>query len=151
MFFFGRPFVSHIHYTHLSCQSLLWLQNILEPKQPGAKTAHRQKAGPKKYQLVASSDFSVLHVNTSQATAVACRDLVMPEATAWLYAPLPNSSIEQWRMVVIVHWYALFVTSQYDVTFTFAYQRSGEVCWRSMHIILRALSLLVVVLYNVSL
>jgi len=31
-------------------------------------------------------------------------------------------------MVVIVNGYALFVTSQYDVTFTFANQRSGEVC-----------------------
>jgi len=34
--------------------------------------------------------------------------------------PLPNSSIEQWRMVVIVSGYTLFVTSQYDVLFTFA-------------------------------
>jgi len=49
-------------------------------------------------------------------------------ATARMYAPLPNSSIEQWRMVVIVTGYALFVTSQYDVIFTFASQRFGEVC-----------------------
>jgi len=34
--------------------------------------------------------------------------------------PLPNSSIEQWRMVVIVTGYTLFATSQYDVIFTFA-------------------------------
>jgi len=34
--------------------------------------------------------------------------------------PPPNSSIEQWRMVVIVTGHTLFVTSQYDVTFTFA-------------------------------
>jgi len=27
--------------------------------------------------------------------AGACRDLVMPRVTAWLYAPLPNSSIEE--------------------------------------------------------
>ena len=33
---------------------------------------------------------------------VACRGLMMSGATAWLDAPLPNSSIEQWRMVVIV-------------------------------------------------
>jgi len=56
----------------------------------------------------------------------------MPGATAWLDAPLPNSSIEQWRMVVIVTLYALFVTSQYDVIYTFANQRFGEVCWHSM-------------------
>ena len=39
--------------------------------------------------------------------------------------PLPNFdfflyNIEQWRMVVIVTGYALFVTSQYDVIFRFA-------------------------------
>jgi len=35
--------------------------------------------------------------------------------------------MEQWRMVVIVTEYALFVTSQYDVIFTFANQGFGEV------------------------
>jgi len=44
----------------------------------------------------------------------------MPGATASLDAPLPNSSIEQWCVVVIVTGYTLFVTSQYDVIFTFA-------------------------------
>jgi len=34
--------------------------------------------------------------------------------------PLQNSSIEQWRMVVIVTGYTLFLTSQYDVIFRFA-------------------------------
>ena len=53
---------------------------------------------------------------------------------AWLYVPLPNSNIKQWRMVVIATGYALFVTSQYDVIFTFANQRFGEVCWHNMHI-----------------
>ena len=53
--------------------------------------------------------------------AVACRGLVMPGATAWLDA-LPNYSIEQWRMVVIVTGYTLFVTSPYDVIFTFLSQ-----------------------------
>jgi len=42
--------------------------------------------------------------------------------------PYPNSSIEQWRMVVIVTGYALFVTLQYDVIFTFANKHFGEVC-----------------------
>jgi len=42
--------------------------------------------------------------------------------------PLPNSSIEQWRMVVIVTGYTLFVTSRYDVVFTFANQYFAEVC-----------------------
>ena len=42
--------------------------------------------------------------------------------------PLPKSSIEQWRMVVIVAGYTLFVTSQNGVIFTFAKQRFGEVC-----------------------
>jgi len=45
-----------------------------------------------------------------------------------LYAPVQNCSIEQWRMVVIVIGYTLCVTSQYDVLFTFANQRFGEVC-----------------------
>jgi len=34
-------------------------------------------------------------------------------------SPLPNSSIEQWRKVVIVTGYTLFVTSQYDIIFKF--------------------------------
>ena len=37
-------------------------------------------------------------------------------------------------MVVIVTGYTLFVTSQYDVIFTFANKRFGEVCWHNMHI-----------------
>jgi len=65
---------------------------------------------------------------------VACRDLLMPGATAWLDAPLPNSSIEQWRMAVIVTGCTLFVTSQYDDIFTLANQRFVEVCWHTMHI-----------------
>jgi len=42
--------------------------------------------------------------------------------------PYPNSSIEQWCMVVIVTGYTLFVMKKYDVIFTFAKQRFGEVC-----------------------
>jgi len=52
---------------------------------------------------------------------------------------LPNSSIEQWCIVVIVTGYTLFVTSQYEVIFTFANQHFGEVCWRDMHINLHTL------------
>jgi len=46
----------------------------------------------------------------------------MPGATALLYAPLLNFSIEQWCMVVINTENALFVTSPYDVIFRFANQ-----------------------------
>ena len=70
----------------------------------------------------------------SDILSVACRGLVMPGATAWLDVPLPNSGIEQWRMVVIVTGYTLLVTSQYDLIFTFANQRFSEVCWHNMHI-----------------
>jgi len=48
-------------------------------------------------------------------------------------------------MVVIVTVYMLFVTSQCDVTFTFANRRFGEVCWHNIHIIPHAFSLLVAV------
>jgi len=41
--------------------------------------------------------------------------------------PILNSSIEQWRMVVIVTGYTLFATSQYYVILTFANQRFGEI------------------------
>jgi len=34
--------------------------------------------------------------------------------------PLLNTSIEQWRLVVIATGYKLFVTSQYDIIRTFA-------------------------------
>jgi len=43
----------------------------------------------------------------------------MPGATASSDAPRPNSSIEQWRMVVIATGYTLFVAPQYDVMLTF--------------------------------
>jgi len=48
--------------------------------------------------------------------------------------PMPNASIEQWHIVVIVTRYTLFVASQYDVISTFADQRFDEVCWHNMHI-----------------
>ena len=51
-------------------------------------------------------------------------------------------------MVVIVTGYMPFLTSQYDVIFPFANHRFAEVCWRNMHIILHALSLLVVVQFD---
>jgi len=44
-----------------------------------------------------------------------------------------------WHMVVICIWYALFVTSQFDVIFMFPNQRFGEVCWHNMHMRLYAL------------
>ena len=44
--------------------------------------------------------------------------------------PLPNSSIEQWRMVVIVTGYTLFVTSQYYVIFTL----QTKVCRHNLYI-----------------
>ena len=37
-----------------------------------------------------------------------------------------------------------FLTSKHDVIFTFANRRFGKVCWHNIHIILHALSLLVV-------
>jgi len=51
-----------------------------------------------------------------------------------LDAPLPNSGIEQQRMVIIVTGYTLRMTSQQDVIFTFANQRFGEVCSHNLHI-----------------
>jgi len=45
-----------------------------------------------------------------------------------MVCPLPNSSIEQWPMVIIVTGYKLFVTSQYGIMLTVADQRLGEVC-----------------------
>jgi len=62
------------------------------------------------------------------ACAGACRGLMMPGVTAWLYSPLPNSSIEQWRMVVTGTGYMPFATSHYEVIITLANQRFSEVC-----------------------
>jgi len=59
----------------------------------------------------------------SSDRAVACKGLVMPGATCLIVCPLPNPSIEQWRMVVIVTGYTLFVTSQYDEISMFLSQR----------------------------
>ena len=44
-----------------------------------------------------------------------------------LARPAHNSRIEQWRPMIIVRGYTPFVTSQYNVIFTFVYQRH----WRS--------------------
>jgi len=68
---------------------------------------------------------------------------------AWLIRlwPLPNSSIEQWRMVVIVTGYTLSVTSQFDNICSFV----NKTFWRSLltqhayYSTVHALSLLVVV------
>jgi len=46
-------------------------------------------------------------------------------------------------MMVNAIGYTLFMTSQYDVILMF-----GEVCWHSVHNILHALSLLVIVAYG---
>jgi len=69
----------------------------------------------------------------------------MPGAICLIVCPLPNSSFEQWRTAVIVTGYTLFVTSQYDDIFAFSKPAFGEVCWYNMHIMLHALSLLVVI------
>jgi len=51
----------------------------------------------------------------------------------------------QWCMVVIATGYVLFVMSQYDIIFTFPNQRFDEVNWHTMHIVLHALALFIVV------
>ena len=84
--------------------------------------------------IACKRDFKSWKYTSPSLEAVACRGVAMPGATAWLDAPLPNSSIEQWRLVIIVTGYKLFVTSQYDVIFTFAKQRFSEVCWHNMNI-----------------
>jgi len=43
-----------------------------------------------------------------------------------ILCPLPYSSIEQCHVVVIVTGYILFVTSHYDVIFTFANQHFAK-------------------------
>ena len=47
----------------------------------------------------------------------------------------------QCHMVFIYFWFALFVTSQFDVIFMLPNQRFGEFCWHNMHIRLHALPL----------
>jgi len=42
--------------------------------------------------------------------------------------PLPKSSIQQWRVAVIVTGHTLFVTSQYDAILMFANRRFNQVC-----------------------
>jgi len=52
----------------------------------------------------------------------------------------------QWHVVVICIWCALFVSSQFDVIFMFPNQRSGDVCWHNMHSFLHPLILYVIAL-----
>jgi len=70
-------------------------------------------------------------VATEGIRAVACRDLVMLGAIAWLDALLPKPNNEQWRMVVIVTGYTLFVILSHIQVCN---QRFGEVCWHNMRI-----------------
>jgi len=49
-----------------------------------------------------------------------------PHAVA--YAESFHGGLIQWHMVVIRIWFALFVTSQFNVIFMFPNQRFGEVC-----------------------
>ena len=60
------------------------------------------------------------------------------------YAENFYGGFTQGHMVVICTWCALFVTSQFDVIFTFPNQRFGEVCWNNRHILLHALPILCV-------
>jgi len=73
-----------------------------------------------------------------------CRGLVMPGATAWLYAPYQILVLSSGVCRSLWLDDPLFETSQYDVIFTFANPRFRQVCWHK-HIIVHALSLLVVV------
>jgi len=61
-------------------------------------------------------------VEVAWLAPVACGGLVMPggRGDCLIGCPLPNSSVQQGRMVVIVTGYTLFVTLQYDVIFRFA-------------------------------
>ena len=80
---------------------------------------------------------------TSVLRSVACRGLVMPGATAWLDAPyqiLVLSSGVWWSLLLDT----LFVTSQFWRHIHVCKPTFGGVCWHNMHIILYALSLLVV-------
>ena len=70
------------------------------------------------YVMVAALHGKIPKIDKSYSNSVACRGLVMTGATAWLYATLPNSSIEQWRMLVIVTGYTVC-----DVTI-----------WRHIHV-----------------
>ena len=79
------------------------------------------------------------------------RGFVYPLSLRPWSKPLPNSSIEQWRMVVIVAGYTLSVASQFDNIFSFVNKRFNEVCWHSVHIILQYTRSPYSLLYNVSL
>ena len=60
---------------------------------------------------------------------VACRGLVMPGATAWLYVPLASSTIKQWLVVVIVTGCALSCCFC-DVTIRRHIDASKQTFWR---------------------
>jgi len=53
-------------------------------------------------------------------------------------------------MAAIVISYTLFLTSQFDVIFTFANQLFGEFRWHNLHIILCAFSLLVLKCFTIT-
>jgi len=83
----------------------------------------------------------------NEVRSVAWKGLVMPGTTAWLYAPLTNSSIEQRSGV----WWSMYLDIRCLWRHFDVWRWFGEVCWHSVHIILHALSLPVIVAYNVSL
>jgi len=80
----------------------LWTTNISAAKKLQAilSTRHQNRSAHLRYQTRNPSklmeEIAQLSEQTSLLTcAVACRGLVIPGATAWLDAPLLNSSIEQ--------------------------------------------------------
>ena len=65
----------------------------------------------------------------------------------WRTQKIFMGDFNQWHMVGICIWCAMFVTSQFDVIVMFPNQRFGEICWHNMHILPHTLPLIYVSLH----
>jgi len=101
----------------------------------GAKSLRGTPNGrrdPRKVPTMSQVLPSIQYICFRQTSVMGASNLLLAQAPTSHVAPLVTG-------------YTLFVKPQYDVILTFANQRFGEVRWHNMHIILHALSLVVVV------
>jgi len=94
--------------------------------------------------------------NTIVTNAIFCNfSSTRPSRQQYHAAPVAYAENFHWGVSlsdiwVICIWCALFVTSQFDVTFMFPSQRFGELCWHDRHILLHALPLFYVSLHRIQ-
>jgi len=77
------------------------------------------------------------NVTTTSSKKSLTRRSIWYTGPLWYAENFQGGGFIQWLVVVICIWWALFVTSEFEVITIFPNQRFGEVCWHKMHAPLR--------------